>query len=230
MKRREFVTAAGFLGGVSLFGWQLVKEQSGETLSTGGLGVATPTPTATPASTQVPTATETAVPAPTQTPEPTSTATPTQTSTPTSTPVPTPAPETAIVGEWARIRVNETISRIKLSSFNITTKVENLSEPDENKHYIVANVRISSFPGDPIKVGRDQWSIITIKGEEYSPDKKETGNIVDGFPEETTLHADSIEGKVVWEISDSVGQIDIRFFKVVPYGGQSGPTVYFEND
>ncbi|WP_380677865.1 hypothetical protein [Salinigranum sp. GCM10025319] len=82
MERREFVTAAGFLGGISLFGWQLFVERSNDTLSTNGIGVATATPEPTP--TEAPTpeaATQTPELPPTETSEPDE-----ETQTPTETP------------------------------------------------------------------------------------------------------------------------------------------------
>jgi hypothetical protein len=100
-----------------------------------------------------------------------------------------------------------------------------VGKADEDKRYVIADVWINMFPGDKVDVGRNQWSLVTIDDNEFSPDGA-TGNIEGGCPKQETLHADSQNCKVVWEVKEW----EFISFKIVPYGNQSGDTVYFEWD
>lgn len=172
----------------------------------------TPLPTATPG--QTPTATSTPTPTATATPEPTPlpTPTPTQTPTPTATPTPKPEDKVGTIDEWVKMRHNGTRIQIKVSNFEVSG--------GGDKRRVVADVFVTALPGDPVTIGRSQWSLVDITDTAHSP-------VGDGdYPSETTLQNDGIQRTIVFEVQY---YRDITF-RIVPYGSQSGGTVTIKTE
>ncbi len=150
----------------------------------------------------------------TPTPTPTSTATMTPTPTPTATPTPTPEPEDQVgtIREWIGTQHNGTEIQVKVTEYKISDSDE------ENTKRVIVDVSLSANPGDPVTIGRTQWSLIDITDTAHSP----TG---DGdYPDEMTLQADGVQRTIIFEVQY---YRDITF-RVVPYGSQSGGTVTIE--
>lgn len=169
----------------------------------------TSTPELTPSPTVAP-----VTPTPTPTPTPTSTATMTPTPTPTATPTPTPEPEDQVgtIREWIGTQHNGTEIQVKVTEYKISDSDE------ENTKRVIVDVSLSANPGDPVTIGRTQWSLIDITDTAHSP----TG---DGdYPDEMTLQADGVQRTIIFEVQY---YRDITF-RVVPYGSQSGGTVTIE--
>jgi len=174
-----------------------------------------PTATPTPAPTEAPTAT----PTPPPTESPTATPAPTPTEAPTATPTPTPTPDPVIVevGEWGKIEQNGTVVRFRVVSYDITESVEEADgeteESSEGHKFIVADVHISTDPGNEVTIRRDQWSFTGLTDEKRGPDDV-TNGIREPFPNKTTLQGDQVRGTIVWEVKyPSDGQFEVEIHK-----------------
>jgi len=192
-----------------------------ESLSTATM---TATTTATRNSTPSPTSTSTSTLTPT--PEPTPIPTPTPTATPTPTPTPTPSPDPAVgtVGEWIETTHNGTNVRVQVVEYRVTETIEKQGggtrDAPDDERFVVAEVWISADPGNPITVGRDQWTFVDVTNTNHTVNNGATNDLSNSFPQEAVIQGDAERGQVVWT-TPYWRDVTVR---VEPYSGQSGRT------
>jgi hypothetical protein len=102
-------------------------------------------------------------------------------------------------------------------SYDITESVEEADgeteEPSEGYKFVVADVHISTDPGNEVTIRRDQWSFTGLTDKKRGPDGV-TNGIREPFPNKTALQGDSVRGTIVWEVKyPSDGQFEVEIHK-----------------
>jgi hypothetical protein len=131
------------------------------------------------------------------------------------------------VYEWVDSEYNDTRLLVRINSIKSQKEIETKdgTENAPNNHeFVIVTLRLRSLPGNPIRVGHEQWTMVNSFDQQLNPNDTIMDDLDDGMPEQTFLPRNTHrEYRLVFTTNKTVD----LYFIMRSYEDQGGPDIVF---